>query len=158
MHRQEGKIGAAEPILPWGGVCGLCLGIQATQELSVPRREVVGEIPADFSKEDIYARLCRPIPLMEAQRWFGWRRVQVGFACQFLPRSCQLPGLMIGDTGVEESLTLREIPVVVMSSESIPTRISKCLKEGAEEFLLKPLRPSDVSRLRNHMNHLGSVS
>ncbi|KAJ8644166.1 hypothetical protein MRB53_005914 [Persea americana] len=58
-HRQ---IGAAEPILPWLGVCGLCLGIQATQELSVPRREVVGEIPADFSKEDIYARLCRPIP------------------------------------------------------------------------------------------------
>ena len=38
------------------------MGIQATQELSVPRREVVGEIPADFSKEDIYARLCRPIP------------------------------------------------------------------------------------------------
>lgn len=32
-------------------------------------------------------------------RWFGWRRVQVGFACQFLPRRCQLPELMIGDTG-----------------------------------------------------------
>ncbi|XXG47016.1 hypothetical protein AAC387_Pa02g1729 [Persea americana] len=58
-HRQ---IGAAEPILLWRGVCGLCLGIQATQELSVPRREVVGEIPADFSKEDIDARLRRPIP------------------------------------------------------------------------------------------------
>ncbi|XXG59419.1 hypothetical protein AAC387_Pa04g1510 [Persea americana] len=36
---------------------------------------------------------------MEAQRWFGWKRVQVGFACQFLPSSCQLSGLMIEDTG-----------------------------------------------------------
>ncbi|XXG87285.1 hypothetical protein AAC387_Pa11g2006 [Persea americana] len=59
---------------------------------------------------------------------------------------------------VKESSTLREIPVVVMSSENIPTRISRCLEEGAEEFLLKPLRPSDVSRLRSHMNPLGSVS
>ncbi|KAJ8616880.1 hypothetical protein MRB53_013066 [Persea americana] len=66
--------------------------------------------------------------------------------------------LLILLAALEESSTLREIPVVVMSSENIPTRISRCLEEGAEEFLLKPLRPSDVSRLRNYMNHLGSVS
>ncbi|XP_077220776.1 two-component response regulator ORR3-like [Tasmannia lanceolata] len=60
---------------------------------------------------------------------------------------------------IKESSTLREIPVVIMSSENVPTRISRCLEEGAEEFLLKPIRPSDVSRLRNHMiNGLGSVS
>ncbi|KAJ8647260.1 hypothetical protein MRB53_000283 [Persea americana] len=59
---------------------------------------------------------------------------------------------------VKESATLREIPVVVMSSENVPTRISRCLEEGAEEFLLKPLRPSDVSRLRNHMNRLATIS
>ncbi|XP_058080146.1 two-component response regulator ORR3-like [Magnolia sinica] len=52
---------------------------------------------------------------------------------------------------VKESSTLREIPVVIMSSENVPNRISRCLEEGAEEFLLKPLRPSDVSRLRDHM-------
>ncbi|CAL5020386.1 unnamed protein product [Urochloa decumbens] len=48
---------------------------------------------------------------------------------------------------VKESAELREIPVVIMSSENSPTRIQMCLEEGAEEFLIKPVRPSDVSRL-----------
>ncbi|XP_072968377.1 two-component response regulator ORR3-like [Typha angustifolia] len=48
---------------------------------------------------------------------------------------------------VKESSEFREIPVVIMSSENVPNRISRCLEEGAEDFLLKPVRPSDVSRL-----------
>ncbi|RWV86100.1 hypothetical protein BHE74_00028831, partial [Ensete ventricosum] len=48
---------------------------------------------------------------------------------------------------VKESSELREIPVVIMSSENVPNRINRCLEEGAEDFLLKPVRPSDVSRL-----------
>ncbi|RCV34607.1 hypothetical protein SEVIR_7G182100v4 [Setaria viridis] len=48
---------------------------------------------------------------------------------------------------VKESSRLKEIPVVIMSSENVPTRINRCLEEGAEDFLLKPVRPSDVSRL-----------
>lgn len=48
---------------------------------------------------------------------------------------------------VKESSELREIPVVIMSSENVPNRITRCLEEGAEDFLLKPVRPSDVSRL-----------
>ncbi|CAL5068980.1 unnamed protein product [Urochloa decumbens] len=48
---------------------------------------------------------------------------------------------------VKESSRLKEIPVVIMSSENVPTRINKCLEEGAEDFLLKPVRASDVSRL-----------
>ncbi|CAL4886155.1 unnamed protein product [Urochloa decumbens] len=48
---------------------------------------------------------------------------------------------------VKESAELREIPVVIMSSENSPTRIQMCLEEGAEEFLIKPVRSSDVSRL-----------
>lgn len=48
---------------------------------------------------------------------------------------------------VKESSKLKEIPVVIMSSENVPNRISRCLEEGAEDFLLKPVRPSDVSRL-----------
>ncbi|XP_074561068.1 two-component response regulator ORR5-like isoform X1 [Curcuma longa] len=48
---------------------------------------------------------------------------------------------------VKESSKLREIPVVIMSSENVPNRINRCLEEGAEDFLLKPVRPSDVSRL-----------
>lgn len=48
---------------------------------------------------------------------------------------------------VKESAELREIPVVVMSSENSPTRIRRCLEEGAEDFLIKPVRQADVSRL-----------
>lgn len=41
------------------------------------------------------------------------------------------------------------IPVVVMSSENEPQRISRCLTAGAEDFILKPLKTKDVLRLRN---------
>ncbi|URE38043.1 hypothetical protein MUK42_18127 [Musa troglodytarum] len=51
---------------------------------------------------------------------------------------------------VKESSELKEIPVVIMSSENVPNRITRCLEEGAEEFLLKPIRPSDVSRVCSH--------
>ena len=36
-----------------------------------------------------------------------------------------------------------------MSSEKILARIDRCLEEGAEEFLLKPVKLSDVKRLRD---------
>ncbi|XP_008803842.1 two-component response regulator ORR5-like [Phoenix dactylifera] len=48
---------------------------------------------------------------------------------------------------IKESSALKEIPVVIMSSENVPNRINRCLEEGAEDFLLKPVRPSDVSRV-----------
>lgn len=48
---------------------------------------------------------------------------------------------------IKESSLFREIPVVVMSSENILTRIDSCLEEGAEEFLLKPVKLADVKRL-----------
>ncbi|CAL5080008.1 unnamed protein product [Urochloa decumbens] len=48
---------------------------------------------------------------------------------------------------VKESSQLKQIPVVIMSSENVPTRITRCLEEGAEDFLLKPVRPSDISRI-----------
>uniref|UniRef100_A0A0A8Z9K1 Response regulatory domain-containing protein n=1 Tax=Arundo donax TaxID=35708 RepID=A0A0A8Z9K1_ARUDO len=54
---------------------------------------------------------------------------------------------------VKESSELKQIPVVIMSSENVPTRISRCLEEGAQDFLLKPLRPSDVSRITARMLH-----
>ncbi|CAL8998813.1 unnamed protein product [Prunus brigantina] len=59
---------------------------------------------------------------------------------------------------IKESPTGKEIPVVVVSSEHIPTRIEKCLEEGAKEFLLKPLRQSDVNQLRCHLMKLGNPS
>ncbi|OEL24545.1 Two-component response regulator ORR2 [Dichanthelium oligosanthes] len=44
------------------------------------------------------------------------------------------------------------IPVVVMSSENEPQRISRCLTAGAEDFILKPLKSKDVQRLCNCSN------
>ncbi|KAJ4977827.1 hypothetical protein NE237_008607 [Protea cynaroides] len=52
---------------------------------------------------------------------------------------------------IKESSTVKEIPVVIVSSENIPTRINQCLEEGAQEFILKPLQQSDVKNLRCQM-------
>ncbi|CAI8598301.1 unnamed protein product [Vicia faba] len=42
----------------------------------------------------------------------------------------------------------KDVPVVIMSSENVPSRITMCLEEGAEEFLLKPLQISDLQKLQ----------
>ncbi|XP_013622285.1 PREDICTED: two-component response regulator ARR8-like [Brassica oleracea var. oleracea] len=52
---------------------------------------------------------------------------------------------------VKESAAFRRIPVVIMSSENIPARISRCLEEGAEEFFLKPVKLADLTKLKSHM-------
>lgn len=52
---------------------------------------------------------------------------------------------------IKESTSLKDIPVVIMSSENIPSRINRCLEEGAEDFFLKPVQLSDVSKLRPHL-------
>ncbi|QHO16350.1 Two-component response regulator [Arachis hypogaea] len=48
---------------------------------------------------------------------------------------------------IKESSSMKEVPVVIMSSENIPTRINQCLEEGAQMFMLKPLKQSDVKKL-----------
>ncbi|WCJ36017.1 Two-component response regulator ARR5 [Euphorbia peplus] len=50
---------------------------------------------------------------------------------------------------IKESSAFRQIPVVIMSSENILARIDRCLEEGAEEFLVKPVKLSDVTRLKD---------
>ncbi|XVF40919.1 hypothetical protein PTKIN_Ptkin01aG0239600 [Pterospermum kingtungense] len=52
---------------------------------------------------------------------------------------------------IKESSSLKNIPMVIMSSENVPSRISGCLEEGAEEFFLKPVRLSDLHKLRSHI-------
>ncbi|KAJ9685379.1 hypothetical protein PVL29_017418 [Vitis rotundifolia] len=52
---------------------------------------------------------------------------------------------------IKESTSLKDIPVVIMSSENIPSRINRCLEEGAEDFFLKPVQLSDVNKLRPHL-------
>ncbi|KAL6523275.1 Two-component response regulator Orr9 [Orobanche gracilis] len=52
---------------------------------------------------------------------------------------------------MKESSFLRDIPVVIMSSEDVPSRINRCLEGGADEFFLKPVKLSDVNKLRPHL-------
>ncbi|CAN6448542.1 unnamed protein product [Victoria cruziana] len=52
---------------------------------------------------------------------------------------------------IKESSRLREIPVVIMSSENVVARIDRCLEEGAEEFLMKPVKLSDLNRLKGYI-------
>ncbi|KAG1365454.1 two-component response regulator ORR9 [Cocos nucifera] len=52
---------------------------------------------------------------------------------------------------IKESSSLKDIPVVIMSSENVPSRINRCLEEGAEEFFLKPVQLSDMNRLKPHI-------
>ncbi|KAJ8449147.1 hypothetical protein Cgig2_004202 [Carnegiea gigantea] len=48
----------------------------------------------------------------------------------------------------QESSMFREVPVVIMSSENILTRIARCMEKGAKEYIVKPVKLSDVNRLR----------
>ncbi|KAF8022219.1 hypothetical protein BT93_G2377 [Corymbia citriodora subsp. variegata] len=52
---------------------------------------------------------------------------------------------------IKESNSYKDVPVVIMSSENVPSRISQCLEDGAEEFFLKPVQLSDVNKLRPHL-------
>ncbi|XP_020597830.1 two-component response regulator ORR9-like [Phalaenopsis equestris] len=52
---------------------------------------------------------------------------------------------------IKESSAFKDIPVVIMSSENVPSRINRCLEEGAEEFILKPVKLSDMNKLRPHI-------
>ncbi|KAB1217580.1 Two-component response regulator ARR17 [Morella rubra] len=57
---------------------------------------------------------------------------------------------------VKESSIMKDVPVVIMSSENVPTRINKCLEEGAQMFMLKPLKQSDVKDLRSQLTNCRS--
>ncbi|KAJ8537927.1 hypothetical protein K7X08_014467 [Anisodus acutangulus] len=48
---------------------------------------------------------------------------------------------------IKESSIMKDVPSVIMSSENIPTRINQCM-EGAQIYMLKPLKHSDVESLR----------
>ncbi|BFG16537.1 hypothetical protein CerSpe_028110 [Prunus speciosa] len=52
---------------------------------------------------------------------------------------------------IKESSALKAIPVVIMSSENVLARIDRCLEEGAEDFIVKPVKLSDVKRLKDYM-------
>ncbi|KAI3686467.1 hypothetical protein L1987_80145 [Smallanthus sonchifolius] len=57
---------------------------------------------------------------------------------------------------IKNSSTFRDIPVVIMSSENSLIRIDRCLEEGAEDYLLKPVKLSDLKRLKDSILKSGS--
>ncbi|CAO2831629.1 unnamed protein product [Amaranthus hypochondriacus] len=98
---------------------------------------------------------------IKALEFLGWQEEQPSVSpdCQkeievnlIITDYC-MPGMTGYDLlkKVKESSSLKNIPVVIMSSENVPSRITRCLEEGAEEFILKPVRLSDVNRLKPHM-------
>ncbi|KMS94679.1 hypothetical protein BVRB_016360 isoform B [Beta vulgaris subsp. vulgaris] len=58
----------------------------------------------------------------------------------------------------QDSSTFKEVPVVIMSSENILTRIDRCLEEGAKEYIVKPVKLSDVNRIKQFMRRSGGSS
>ncbi|CAL5353286.1 unnamed protein product [Camellia sinensis] len=85
-------------------------------------------------------------------------RLLTNYACKVTTtengqRAFEFLGLGDGQHSINssESSDLKEIPVVIVSSKNVPTRINKCLEEGAQEFMLKPLQQSDAKKLRCHM-------
>ncbi|RZC49095.1 hypothetical protein C5167_017519 [Papaver somniferum] len=59
---------------------------------------------------------------------------------------------------VKEHSHLKSIPVVIMSSEHDPERISRCLATGAEEFMSKPLQLRDIQRLRSYVTPVQHIT
>ncbi|XP_076901469.1 two-component response regulator ORR3-like [Bidens hawaiensis] len=56
---------------------------------------------------------------------------------------------------IKSSSTHRHIPMVIMSSENIEARILRCLEEGAQDFILKPVKMDDITRLKDSiLGHL----
>ncbi|KAL7107553.1 hypothetical protein ACP275_06G061700 [Erythranthe tilingii] len=48
---------------------------------------------------------------------------------------------------IKESSTMKDVPVVIVSSNSDPALINNCIEAGALMFISKPLKPSDVEKL-----------
>nr|XP_023874349.1 two-component response regulator ORR9-like [Quercus suber] len=79
---------------------------------------------------------------------------QEGLKVNLIITDYSMPGMSGYDllkTVKGSSSSWKDIPVVVISSENVPSRISMCLQEGAEEFLLKPLKLSDLKNLQPHL-------
>ncbi|TVU06670.1 hypothetical protein EJB05_49894 [Eragrostis curvula] len=52
---------------------------------------------------------------------------------------------------VKELPKLKHLPVVIMSAESIPSRIKDCMDGGAKEYIVKPIRATDIARILSYI-------
>ncbi|XP_019184350.1 PREDICTED: two-component response regulator ARR17-like [Ipomoea nil] len=52
---------------------------------------------------------------------------------------------------VKDSAMFKDVPVVVMSSENIPSQINQFMEAGAKMFILKPFKLADVNQLKSQL-------
>lgn len=78
---------------------------------------------------------------------------ELGMKVNMIITDYSMPGMTGYDLlrRIKASEKWKDIPVVIMSSENIPARINRCLEDGADEFFLKPVRLSDVDKLKPHL-------
>ncbi|RAL42307.1 unnamed protein product [Cuscuta campestris] len=48
---------------------------------------------------------------------------------------------------IKASPSMKHIPVVILSSDNLPARINECKERGAQDFLIKPFKISDVKKI-----------
>ncbi|TVU42649.1 hypothetical protein EJB05_09068, partial [Eragrostis curvula] len=52
---------------------------------------------------------------------------------------------------VKESPKLKHLPVVIMSAESIPSRIKECMDGGAKVYTVKRIKATDIDRILSYI-------
>nr|DAD41002.1 TPA_asm: hypothetical protein HUJ06_015325 [Nelumbo nucifera] len=67
----------------------------------------------------------------------AWVEENLGLKMNMIITDYCMPGMTRYELlkKIKESSTFKEIPVVIMSSENVLSRIDRCLEEGAEEFM-----------------------
>ncbi|GER25392.1 response regulator [Striga asiatica] len=81
------------------------------------------------------------------------RPVALGFKVDLIIIDYSMPGMKDYELlkKIKGSSNFKEIPVVIMSSENVMPRIERCLEEGDEDFIVKPVKLSEIRRLKNYM-------
>ncbi|CAM0945126.1 unnamed protein product [Alopecurus aequalis] len=134
-------VGAAA-VVPAGGGGGAPLHVLAVDDSSVDRAVIAGILRGSRFRVTAVDSGKRALELLGSEN-----NVSMIITDYWMP---DMTGYELLKK-VKESSKLKQIPVVIMSSENVPTRISRCLEEGAEDFLVKPVRPSDMSRVFNRV-------
>ena len=47
---------------------------------------------------------------------------------------------------------LKDIPVIMMSAEGEQENVEQCLRSGAKDYLIKPIRIQNVRNMATHIN------
>ncbi|CAL4999279.1 unnamed protein product [Urochloa decumbens] len=72
---------------------------------------------------------------------------------QLILTDYSMPGMTGYDLLIEvkKSPKLSHLPVVIICTENIPERIKKCLDGGAKDYIIKPIKVSNVPELLSYI-------